>query len=151
MRRGRRMRFFISYPDGKRQLAELLALEIEDAVQQSNIEAAVFLAFRDLPASVSWQGEIRREIRRADCALFLWTDESSRSVGQVAELGGFWLLETPRAAICYGVDPRCLPPYLGDCQAMHWADRSEQIASCLRRTVARSPSRSRNASDAGLP
>lgn len=135
--------FFISYPDGERQLAQELAREIQAAAKQRTVEATVFLAFRDIRAGFSWQDTIRAEIEKSHCALFLWTNESRISVGQLAELGAFWHLATPRVAICYGVSPASLPPYLEEYQAIFWADRAEHIRYCLNRIASRGMPRSR--------
>jgi hypothetical protein len=115
---------FISYSSKDSGLARQLA----DYLKQHELE--VFLAEISLKPGEKWKDSIIAAFREAKWVFFLATPASCTSEPVMHELGGAIMMEKNLVTLMYGVQPKELPEWVQDRQAIDLRER-DQIATFI--------------------
>src|SRR5436305_14481481 len=84
------MRIFLSYNSSDEDLSRTLNDIIDVVIKRYQGSAEIYAFASNNLSSNIWPDEIRDALRLADAMVVLWTQSSSKSVGQLVEVGIAW-------------------------------------------------------------
>jgi len=117
------MRIFVSYSFSDADLARTLTDVIDGTINRYQESSEIYGFGTSNLSSDIWPHKIREALRLADAMVVLWTERSSKSPGQLVEVGVAWFREMDIHVVLCGTSAQSLPsPFLAERHATGWLD-----------------------------